>query len=97
MTRRSGKLSRVNVVRIFHTFAACVCIEYRTGAILEYLPPYSPDFNPIEEAFSFMKHWLKRHEVEAVNADVCPWLIHRAILAIPPSHAAGWFKNCGHL
>ena len=29
------------------------------GARLVYLPPYSPDFNPIEEAFSAMKAWLR--------------------------------------
>ena len=28
---------------------------------LEYLPPYSPDFNPIEEAFAELKAWYKRH------------------------------------
>lgn len=33
----------------------CIC----TGARLIYLPPYSPDFNPIEEAFSAIKAWLR--------------------------------------
>ena len=31
------------------------------GVRLEYLPPYSPDFNPIEEAFAEMKVWMKRN------------------------------------
>lgn len=28
---------------------------------LEYLPPYSPDYNPIEEAFAEMKAWMKKN------------------------------------
>ena len=28
---------------------------------LEYLPPYSPDFNPIEEAFAELKAWMKKN------------------------------------
>ena len=31
------------------------------GCKIIYLPPYSPDFNPIETAFSSIKSWLKRH------------------------------------
>jgi transposase len=29
------------------------------GARLWYLPPYSPDLNPIEKAFSKIKHWMR--------------------------------------
>jgi transposase len=32
----------------------------RAGAKLEYLPPYSPDFNPIEDAFSKLKALLRK-------------------------------------
>jgi len=31
------------------------------GVQLKYLPPYSPDFNPIEEAFAELKAWIKRN------------------------------------
>ena len=31
------------------------------GVLLEYLPLYSPDFNPIEEAFAELKQWLKKN------------------------------------
>ena len=30
------------------------------GGRVEFLPPYSPDFNPIEQAFSWLKGWLKK-------------------------------------
>jgi hypothetical protein len=32
------------------------------GVRVEFLPPYSPDLNPIEEAFSKIKHWLRHHQ-----------------------------------
>ena len=35
-------------------------IESTTGAIVRYLPPYSPDYNPIELGFGSMKAYLKR-------------------------------------
>ena len=31
------------------------------GVVLEFLPPYSPDFNPIEESFSALKAWVRRN------------------------------------
>ena len=33
----------------------------RAGVKLEYLPPYSPDYNPIEESFSKLKAWIRRN------------------------------------
>ena len=34
-----------------------------TGVALHYFPPYSPDFNPIEESFSCLKAWIKRNRI----------------------------------
>jgi transposase len=31
------------------------------GHKIQYLPPYSPDYNPIELTFSVLKYWIKRH------------------------------------
>lgn len=71
-------------------------IEDECGARLIYLPPYSPDFNPIEQAFSFIKAWLRRHVNEAINPLVRPWLIHQASIAITPERAQSWIINCGY-
>lgn len=38
---------------------ARLCQQY--GVQLEFLPPYSPDLNPIEQAFHVLKMWLRRH------------------------------------
>lgn len=61
-----------------------------------YLPPYSPDLNPAEQAFSFIKSWLRRHESEVVNDATRPWLIHCAAEAITPEMSVGWIQNCGY-
>ena len=31
------------------------------GVLLDFLPPYSPDFNPIEEAFAELKIWMRKN------------------------------------
>jgi len=67
------------------------------GARLVYLPPYSPDFNPIEEAFSAVKAFLKRHEEEFIDAASLQWLIHQAAVSISSDDARGWFGDCGYL
>lgn len=40
-----------------HIQRACA----RQGVIMRFLPPYSPDFNPIEESFNDLKSWIRRH------------------------------------
>ena len=67
-----------------------------SGAQLIYLLPYSLDFNPIEEAFSFIKAWLQRHEAWYTHSDQLPWLIHAAIADITPEIALIWFADCGY-
>ena len=37
----------------------------QAGCSLEMLPPYSPDYNPIEQSFNVLKLWIKRHRSEA--------------------------------
>jgi transposase len=36
-----------------------LCDEF--GVLLQYLPPYSPDYNPIEESFAEMKAWMRKN------------------------------------
>ena len=68
-------------------------IESR-GAYLLYLPPYSPDFNPIEQAWSKLKERLrgaKARLLENLEAAVA-----EAIAAITPDNALAWFHHCGY-
>ena len=68
-------------------------IEER-GADLVFLPSYSPDMNPIEEALSKIKH-LVRKEGARVR-EVLLEAIGRALAAITAEDAAGWFAHAGY-
>jgi transposase len=64
------------------------------GADLLFLPPYSPDLNPIEEAFSKIKNIVRKAGARAREA--LNEAISEAISAITLEDAAGWFAHCGY-
>ena len=64
------------------------------GADLVFLPSYSPDLNPIEEAFSKIKH-LVRKEGARVRKGLVE-AIGRALAAVTTEDAAGWFAHAGY-
>jgi transposase len=68
-------------------------IESR-GAQLLYLPPYSPDFNPIEQAWSKLKQLLRGARARVL--DQLEPAIARAIAAITPQNARAFFSHCGY-
>jgi transposase len=65
----------------------------KVGARLKFLPPYSPDFNPIEPAWALVKKDIKR------VAPRTPTALRRAAqnarYRVTPSHLAAWFKHAG--
>ncbi|MCA3756854.1 MAG: transposase, partial [Phenylobacterium sp.] len=64
------------------------------GAELRFLPPYSPDFNPIEKAFSKLKALLRKAAERTVGA---LWdAIGRFIDLFTPTECANSFKSCGY-
>src|SRR5215472_1619083 len=64
------------------------------GARLIYLPPYSPDFNPIEQAWSKVKQVLR--SLKARTADALETAVAEALAAITPENAIAWFSHCGY-
>ena len=59
-----------------------------------YLPPYSPDFNPIENAFSKIKQGLRTLGLRVVSE---LWAAIQPVLdRITPTDAAGFFRHCGY-
>jgi transposase len=68
-------------------------IEER-GAELVFLPSYSPDLNPIEEAFSKIKNFLRK--VGARTHEALLEAMEKALLVITPGDVAGWFDHCGY-
>jgi transposase len=65
------------------------------GADLVFLPSYSPDLNPIEEAFSKIKAPLVR-KVGARVREALVEAIGRALAAVTPEDATGWFAHAGY-
>ena len=64
------------------------------GARLVYLPPYSPDFNPIEQAWSKIKHQLR--SAKARLAEALEQAAAEAISSITADNAVAWFRHCGY-
>jgi transposase len=64
------------------------------GCELLYLPPYSPDLNPIEEAFSKIKGLIRK--AEARSREVLLEAIGAAISAITDQDARGFIEHCGY-
>lgn len=62
------------------------------GGILKYLPAYSPDFNPIEQAFSIMKAHLRRN-----CRDTSLFAMDRAISSIGADFAASFYRASGYM
>jgi transposase len=64
------------------------------GASVLFLPPYSPDFSPIEEAFSKIKAILR--SLEARTQEALVQAIGQALVAVSQEAALGWFAHCGY-
>jgi transposase len=65
------------------------------GCQLLFLPSYSPDLSPIEEAFSKLKTALRR--AGARTREALQEAIGQALLTITAQDAQGWFQHCGYL
>ena len=64
------------------------------GATLRYLPPYSPDFNPIEKAFAKLKALLRKEAARTIDA---LWsAIGRIIDLITPAECVNMFASAGY-
>ena len=64
------------------------------GAHRLFLPPYSPDLNPIEQAFAKLKHWLRQAQARSIQD------LHLSVADIlkrfPPEECAAFFRNAGY-
>jgi len=64
------------------------------GAIALYLPPYSPDLNPIEKMWSKMKSTLRKLRIR-VKGKLIP-AVHQALASVSTSDCMGWFRCAGY-
>ena len=66
------------------------------GIVLLYLPPYSPDYNPIEESFSYVKSYLRKHDelLQSIPNPTC--IIKAAFDSITSDHLMSWVSHAGY-
>lgn len=65
-----------------------------TGAALWFLPPYSPDLNPIEKMWSKVKEFLRA--VKARGTEQLYEAVGVGLDKVTPQDAQGWFASCGY-
>jgi hypothetical protein len=64
---------------------------------IEFLPPYSPDLNPIEEAFSKIKAFIRRHRAVLVHeGDGLIFDLMQCMDVVTASDAIGYFLHAGY-
>ena len=67
-----------------------------SGVVVFFLPPYSPDYNPIEELFSYLKYYLKAHDdiIQATD-DPLP-IVQSAFNSVSKVHCNSWITHSGY-
>lgn len=92
-TLRKGDIVFMDNVRT-HKVAGVAEALQAVGAKHRYLPAYSPDLNPIENAYSKIKSGLRKAAARTVDA--LTKVVGRTIKTIAPCECAGYFRNAGY-
>lgn len=88
----TGSVLVLDNARIHHGGQIAQIVQ-DAGCSLLYLPPYSPDFSPIELVWSWIKNQVRAAAPR--NDQDRQEMIAAAAMALPASAAPGWFKKCG--
>lgn len=92
-TLKEGQIVVMDNLQV-HKSARVKEIIEGVGAEILFLAPYSPDFSPIEEAFSKVKGILR--SIGARTREALVEATGKALDAVSTRDAAGWFKHCGY-
>ena len=65
------------------------------GAMIHYLPPYSPDYNPIEWCFSKVKRAISSMELEMQITEDIELIVRTAFATVTGDNCESWIKDCG--
>ena len=68
----------------------------QVGILVLYLPPYSPDLNPAEEAFSFVKSYLKKHDLLLQSGASLSVLVQAVFNSITAEQCNSWITDSGY-
>jgi len=77
-----------------HTDPGVLAALARQGVTVKRLPPYSPDLNPLERAWSKVKQALRR--AKARTTEELLDAVAAALRSITPDDIRGWFEHCGY-
>ena len=92
-TLRPGDIVVMDNLGSHKSVEICRAIRSR-GARLWYLPPYSPDLNPIEQAFSKIKHWMRMAQKRSIEDT---WRYAGTLTqTIRPEECAKYIQNAGY-
>lgn len=78
-----------------HKSAAVRDLIRAAGARLWFLPPYSPDLNPIEQVFAKVKHWMRQAQKRTIH-DTWQY-IGTLVDSIGPTECANYLENAGYV
>ena len=92
-TLRPGQIVILDNLSVHKQPALRHAIE-SVGCRVLFLPTYSPDFNPIEQAFAKIKQLLRR--AQAHTTEALQEAIAQAIDRVTPTDAHGFFRGCGY-
>ena len=74
---------------------AALCDQ--AGVRLVTLPPYSPDFNPIEQIFRVLKSWLRRHNTTMETfRSLVEYLNYAVLQSCVDTDCSGMYRRCGY-
>jgi transposase len=77
-----------------HKTAEAARLIAAAGAELRFLPPYSPDLNPIERMFSKLKAWLRSAKARTIDGLIAA--MGDALRAVRTADVLGWFRHSGY-
>ena len=92
-TLRPGDVIVLDNLKVHHQPDVRVAIE-AAGALVRFLPPYRPDFNPIEQAFAKLKAFLRAARPRTFD-QVCD-LIRLALTLFTRDECANYIRHCGY-
>ena len=93
MHLRPGHVVVMDNLRAHKTQVVRELIESKGASVL-FLPPYSPELNPIELAWAKLKHFVKKRRPR--NLESIDKAIAWALTTITDKDAKGWFNACGY-
>ncbi len=93
-TLQEGDTLLLDNLPAHHASAVTAILRPKRCRVL-FLPTYSPDLSPIEEAFAKMKQFLRKARADTFDALLTA--IDQALIQVSPDDAIGFFTDCGFL